>query len=142
MNTITVPKSPLIWSLFSLRLSISVVFILWTLNKILNPDSTAKTFEAFYGFSAMSEALSFILGGIQALIVICFLVGFKKRLSIGAILIMHVISTLVSYERYLDPFTSPNLLFFAGWPMLAGLLTLYLLRDYDTKFSIERGVMT
>jgi hypothetical protein len=30
-----------------------------------------------------------------------------------------------------------NLLFFAAWPMLAGCLTLHLLREYDTRWALD-----
>ena len=43
-----------------------------------------------------------------------------------------------SFGRYLDPWTAPNLLFFAAWPMLAAIFALYYLRDLDTKFSLEK----
>jgi hypothetical protein len=42
---------------------------------------------------------------------------------------MHTVTTLVSWSAYLDPLR--NILFFSAWPMLAALVTLFLLRDED-----------
>jgi hypothetical protein len=47
---------------------------------------------------------------------------------------MHAITTVVSWSAYLDPLK--NILFFSAWPMLAGLIALFLLRDYDRIASV------
>jgi hypothetical protein len=55
---------------------------------------------------------------------------------------MHILksrSTLVPLDRYLDPWTVPNLLFYAARPTPAAIVALSLLRDYDIKFSLEGG---
>ena len=52
------------------------------------------------------------------------------------ILLLHSISTLSSYKNYLDPWTYPNLLFFAAIPMLAACVTLWWLRKYDL-FTVD-----
>ena len=59
-----------------------------------------------------------------------------RRLTYGAVLVLHAISTLSSYRQYLSPFEGSNLLFFAAWPMLAACVGLYLLRDHDTLFTV------
>lgn len=60
-----------------------------------------------------------------------FVLAYKRQYSYLAVLIMHALSTLSSFGRYLDPWTSPNLLFFAAWPMLAAIFALYYLRDLE-----------
>jgi putative oxidoreductase len=66
-------------------------------------------------------------------------VGWKKRISYGLVLIMHAISTLSSWQQYLDPFN--NLLFFGAWPMLAACYALYVLRDLDVRWTVAgRGL--
>ena len=71
-------------------------------------------------------------------LVVSFLIGFQKRWVTLIILIMHLSSTLVSFGRYMDPWGPANLLFFAAWPMLAAIVTLYLLLEFDTKFSLGK----
>ena len=134
--TIAVPEKTLGWSLFSLRAGVFIVMMMWTINKFINPESTARVFEGFYGIPGISEAISYGLGALQAAVIVAFLVGFRKRFSIGIIFLMHLVSTLASFGKYLDPWTSPNLLFFTAWPMLAAIVALYLLRDYDTLFTL------
>ena len=128
------PNLPL--ALFLLRLGVFIVFLMWTLDKFLNPEHTASVFEQFYFTPGLSSGFSYVLGLLQALVVIAFLVGYRKRLSYGLVFLMHFVSTVSSYQRYFDPWTAPNLLFFAAWPMLAAIAALYLLRDQDTLFTL------
>lgn len=136
MTTVSVPKDALAWSLFGLRLGIFVVLAMWTLNKFVNPAGTAAVFQGFYGISGLSEIASFAIGASQGAVVIAFLIGFQKRWATAIVFVMHLVSTLSSAARYLEPWSSPNLLFFAAWPMLTAIIALYVLRDYDTRFSL------
>lgn len=123
-------------SLLLLRLGVFVVFFMWTIDKFINPGHTAAVFDRFYLIGGLSETLAYVLGAVQMIIVLMFLLGIKKRVSYGFILVMHLVSTLSTYEKYFDPWSSPNLLFFAAWPMLAACAVLYLLRDEDTKWTV------
>lgn len=123
------------WSLLSLRCGVFIVMVMWTLDKFVNPGHSARIFEHFYGISGSTDTIAYILGALQLLLVIAFLVGIKKRINYGAIFIMHGLSTLSSYNQYIDGFN--NLLFFAAWPMWAACFALYLLRDQDVKFTIK-----
>ena len=128
-------KNRLQWSLFSLRLGVFIVMFMWTLDKFVNPTHSARVLEAFYGITGSSNVVLYIMGGIQLLLVLAFLAGIKKRITYGLILLLHTISTVAAYERYIDGFN--NLLFFAAWPMFAACLALYLLREQDVKFTIK-----
>ena len=97
------------WSLLSLRLGVFIVMVMWTLDKFVNPGHSARIFEHFYGISGSTDTIAYILGTLQLSLVIAFLVGFKKRITYGAIFIMHGLSTLSSYNQYIDGFN--NLLF-------------------------------
>ena len=126
-------------SLFILRLGVFIVMFMWTIDKLVNPDHTVSVFERYYLISGLSETLAIVLGILQLIIIIAFIGAYKRTYSYMSVLIMHTISTISSYERYLDPWTVPNLLFFAAWPMLAAIIVLYYLRDLDTKFSFEKN---
>lgn len=123
------------WSLLSLRLGVFIVMLMWTLDKFVNPAHGAAVFEKFYALPNLGANVFYALGLAQLILVIAFVIGYKKRLSYGIILLMHAGSTFSSYNQYLDGFN--NLLFFAAWPMLAACLTLYLLREADTKFTVS-----
>ncbi|MCV2401600.1 DoxX family membrane protein [Marinomonas sp. C2222] len=138
MSTVTVSREKLSWSLFGLRLGVFVVFLIWTLDKFVNPGHAAVVMKVFYSMPDVSANMAYLLGAAQLVLTISFLVGFQKRWVTLLILLMHLSSTLVSYGRYIDPWSGSNLLFFAAWPMLAATVALYLLREYDTKFTLAK----
>ena len=121
-------------SLLLLRFSLGLVMMVWAFDKILNPSHGAKVFEGFYGLSGIGESLIPMIGIAQGLIVLAFILGVARTWSYGAVLLMHAATTLVSFSAYLQPLK--NILFFAAWPMLAALITLFLLRDQDRIASL------
>jgi hypothetical protein len=122
-------------ALLLLRLGVFIVMIMWTLDKFINPQHSSAVFDNFYGLSGLSDATFMIIGFLQLLVVLAFVAGFMKRYSYGIILALHSISTLSSWQQYLDGFN--NLLFFAAWPMLAACIALYMLRDLDTRWTVD-----
>jgi len=135
-NNVAVPREKLEWSLFGLRLGVFIVLVMWTLDKFFNPEHVAVIFKAFYSISGLSSGISYLLGSLQLILVLSFLIGFQKRWVTLIILVMHFASTFVSFGRYIDPWGPSNLLFFAAWPMLAAIFMLYLFREFDKKFSL------
>ncbi|MGE3759770.1 MAG: hypothetical protein AB7H97_18530 [Pseudobdellovibrionaceae bacterium] len=127
-------------SLFGLRLGVFMVMLFWTLDKFVRPDHAVAVFEGFYAIPGLGEVIMKGLGGLELILIAGFLIGFKKRFTYGAILLLHGISTFSSYKQYLAPFEKVNLLFFAAWPMFAACIALYLLRDEDTMFTVKRVV--
>lgn len=125
-------------ALFFLRLSVFFVMVMWTLDKFLNPEHAAAVFENFYYIGGIGSFLLYIIGAVEMMILAGFLLGYQKKWTYGAVLFFHAISTLSSFKQYLSPFVSPNLLFFAAWPMLAACFALYYLRDQDTMWTIEK----
>ncbi|OBT14799.1 hypothetical protein A9264_13565 [Vibrio sp. UCD-FRSSP16_10] len=115
-------------SLLSLRITVFIVFFFWGLDKIIVPEHAVKVMSGFYGLN-MSTNVMVALGVGQMLFLAAFLLGMWKKVTYGAVLVLHGASTLSSFAKYFDPFN--NLLFFAAWPMLAACLVLFLLRDYD-----------
>ena len=116
-------------SLLLLRLSLGLVMMIWAFDKILNPSHGAAVFVSFYGLARVEESVIPMIGLAQALIVFAFLLGVARTWTYGAVLLMHGVTTLVSWSAYLQPLK--NILFFAAWPMLAGLVALFLLRHED-----------
>ena len=124
--------SKLALALLLIRIGVGIVFFMWTIDKLMNPEHTARVFAAFYMIDSLSTAASYVIGSLQMLVVLAFLAGALKKYSYMAVFIMHLISSLSTYERYFDPWTGTNLLFFAALPMLAGCWALWSLRDQDT----------
>lgn len=116
-------------SLLLLRLSLGLVMMVWAFDKMLNPEHGGAVLESFYGLNGVGEQVIRAIGLVQCLIVLGFLLGIVKTWTYGAVLSMHAVTTLVSWSAYLDPLK--NILFFSAWPMLAALVTLFLLRSED-----------
>ncbi|MEX2181590.1 MAG: hypothetical protein WD771_06070 [Gemmatimonadaceae bacterium] len=121
-------------ALLWLRLGVFITMLMWTLDKFVQPAHAARVFENFYGLGGLSASTFLIIGGLELVLIVAFVLGVAKRFTYGAVLLLHFGSTLSSYQQYLDPFK--NLLFFAAWPMLAACAALYLLRDLDTRFVV------
>jgi len=125
-------------SLLLLRLSLGLVMMVWAFDKMFNPDHGGAVLQSFYGIEGAGEQVVRGMGVLQALIVAAFLLGAARTYSYGAVLLMHAVTTFVSWSAYLDPLK--NILFFSAWPMLAGLIALFLLRDHDRLASLgKRG---
>ena len=129
-------ENKLQWSLFLLRISVFVVMAMWSLDKILVPDHAAAVFENFYFISGMDAGILLVLGLVQLAIEVAFVLGLWKVWTYGFILATHTISTLSSWQQYLDPFN--NMLFLAAIPMLAACIALFLLRDHDRMWTLNK----
>lgn len=122
-------------ALLTLRLSVFLVMLVWTLDKFLAPDHAASVFGHFYFMAGLGAAVMYVLGAVELVIVIGFVLGLAKRFTYGAVLLFHAVSTLASFPMYLNP--AEGRLFYAAWPMLAACFTLYLLRDRDTLWTVS-----
>jgi putative oxidoreductase len=125
-------------ALLLLRLSVFVVMFVWTVDKFIEPQHASKIMAAFYSISGVGDVLVYLLGIIELAIILAFVLGFAKRWSYGLVLLLHTISTLASYQKYLNPLQPPNLLFFAAIPMLAACFVLYYLREADELWTIKK----
>ena len=121
--------------LFFLRISVTLVLIMWTIDKFVNPAHAIGVFQHFYFISGLETQIMTAIAVAELILIVLFVIGRFKNITYLAVLIIHAVSTLTPMMIYLDPFKSPNLLFFAAWPMLAACYTLYVLRDADTKLN-------
>jgi len=126
------------WALFALRVGLAILFLVWALDKLLNVEHAKAVFAGFYGQNAetMSSSIPYALGAAQLLLVLAFLAGAFKTVSYGALLLMHISTTIVSLKMHATPFDVPQILFWANWPILGALIALFLLRDRDRMFSV------
>jgi putative oxidoreductase len=123
-------------SLLLLRVTVFLVMFMWTIDKFVNPGHAAKVYESFYYMAGLESVVMYAIGAVEMMLLLLFLVGYKRTFTYGAVLILHAVSTLSSFNQYLAPFEGPNLLFFAAWPMLAACFALFLLRDQDKMLSV------
>jgi len=79
-----------------------------------------------------------VLGALQVVLALALLLGVVPRLSYGLAALLHLVTTLVTIPRLLNPWNPvSNHLFIAGVPVLAGFVALYLLRDAD-RWTLPR----
>lgn len=123
-------------SLLALRVTVLIVFFVWTADKFINPEHAAGIFKKFY-FLPIDINMSYLIGGVQTLVLAAFILGKFKFWTYGGLLIFHAVSTFSSFSQYFNPYEGANILFFAAWPMLGALLALFLLREEDTLFNFS-----
>src|SRR5574340_1322870 len=123
--------------LLLLRVGVFIVMLMWTLDKFVQPTHSAGVFKKFYQLDIGGAPAYYVLGALELALLALFISGTAKRYSYGAVLLFHAASTIGSYSLYLQPFK--NLVYFAAWPMLAACITLYLLRDLDTLWTVKRA---
>ena len=121
-----------------IRISTGIFFLVWSLRKLFQPESTQSIFSSFYFISDVSPVMSYVIGVIQTLIILVFMAGLFKTWSYGALLGMHTVSVLSTYQRLLNPYERPNTLFWAAVPVLGALIALFLVRDKDQLLTVER----
>ena len=122
-------------ALLALRLSIAAFFAVWALEKIVAPELAARVFATFYVEAPSLLSLQ-VTGVIQMTIVVLFALGIAKTWTYGALLAMHAVGTLSTWERLLTPFEAPNHLFWAAVPTLAALGLLFALRNEDRLLTL------
>ncbi len=128
--------SKLQYGLLFMRLTIFLVLLVWTLDKFINPEHATAVYEKFY-FLGVGHGAIYALGAIEILILLAFVAGAFKTWTYGLVMVFHGVSAISSWQRYLDPYTDFNLLFFAALPMLAACVTLFMLREQDKLMSLH-----
>lgn len=130
------------WALAVLRVSLGVFLLLWGVEKFVIPDVTVRIWSGFYGVGLAAALVPFV-GALESALALAITVGVWRRVTYGLGLLLHAVSVLSSWRQLIDPWGlrsggSPNHLFLAGIPVLAGFVALYLLRDRDAWTLDER----
>ncbi len=121
-------------SLFLLRAGVFVVMIFWSIQKLAAPEAAAGIFESFYYLGGLTPPVLYTIAIVQMVIEVAFVLGVLRFWTYGFVLIAHAISTLSSWEQYLQPLD--NMLFLAAIPMLSACAALFLLREQDNLLSL------
>ncbi|MGH7427246.1 MAG: hypothetical protein ACREJ4_02635 [Candidatus Methylomirabilaceae bacterium] len=123
------------WALAVLRVSLGVFLLLWGVEKFVIPDVTVRIWAAFYDVG-LAATLVPLVGALESALALAISVGLWRRATYGLGLLLHAVSVLATWRQLIDPWGlrsggSPNHLFLAGVPVLAGFVALYLMRTRD-----------
>ena len=132
-GTETLSKATLV-----LRVSVALFLLPWIIEKFTDPETTAKIFKAFYFVEDLPLAGSYAVGAIWLALWLAFIAGFKKRISYGLVMLLHGIGTVTTWFKLLPWMESYNHLFLAAIPTLGAMIALYVLRDHDTIFTLDK----
>lgn len=122
-------------ALFILRAGLGVFLLLWSIDKLVQPESTVGIFKYFYLLDISTWAARAV-GILEALLSLAILAGLWKRWTYGLGTLLHGVSTLSTYKQLLSPF-GQNHLFIAAVPVLGAFVALYLLREEDDLWSLD-----
>jgi len=121
--------------LFLTRLSIFYFMLPWQLMRFTKPESVIGIAKTHYKFT-MPESLPMITGVLMMVLLIAFVVGFKKKITYLLVFILHAIGTLMTLPKLIIGLESFYILFLAAIPAAAAMFLLWKLRDEDTMLSI------
>lgn len=119
------------------RMTLGVFFLVWSLEKIVAPEIAQRVAETFYGGAPGVNTL-LLIGIAQTVLILAFMAGLMKTWTYGALLVFHTASVLTTVGRLINPYEPPNHLFWAGVPVIALLILLFLMRNEDTLFVLGR----
>jgi hypothetical protein len=122
-------------SLALLRVSLGTFLLVWAVMKFVVPKGTIGIFRKFYGVSIDAD-ISMFLGALQVALAVLIIIGLWRTWSYGLGVLVHGFSQMASWRETLDPWAlyindKPKMLFWAGVPVLAAFIVIWLLRDRD-----------
>ncbi|GLQ19359.1 hypothetical protein ACFFUB_13120 [Algimonas porphyrae] len=123
--------------LFLTRLSIFYFLLPWQVMRFTRPESAEGIAKKYYHVSALPESVGLVIGVFWILLLLAFLVGFKKRISYGLVFLLHAGAIIVALPAYIWGLGNFNQLFLAAIPAAAAMGLLYVLRDEDTLLSLK-----
>ncbi len=121
--------------LFLTRLSIFYFLLPWQLMRFTKPESVVGIAKKHYKFT-LPESASMITGVLMMILLIAFVVGFKKRITYGLVLVLHALGTLMTLPKLIIGAPDFYILFLAAIPTVFAMVLLYILRDEDTMLSM------
>ena len=78
-----------------------------------------------------------MLGACELALSLFLILGFYKTITYGLGLMLHALTTLAGYRELLSPF-GQHQFFVASIPILFAFIVLFLLRDFDTLWTLGK----
>lgn len=139
--------------LFFCRLSIFLVYLAWTWDKLFNPSHGAGISKRHYGLDWVTPEVMFAVGVAELGFILLLLFGFLKRPVRAIIVVLSCISAFgplvrTNYFGFLKateatPLDKVSGLYHAYYLlpslcMVVAAIVIYALRDYDTLWSFSK----
>ncbi len=123
-------------SLLIIRLSIAAFFTAWSSLKFYRPEWFENVFRNFYGLEFASRDMSAFVGVVQLLIVLAFVLGFKRTISYAVLALMQGAGVLGSIPNLMNFAQYPNNLMWAAVPAFGAAVALFIMREHD-EFTVD-----
>jgi hypothetical protein len=123
--------------LFLTRVSIVYFLLPWQIMRFVRPEAADGIAKKYYHLPGLSTGIGYAIGTFWMVLLLAFLIGFKKRISYGLVLFLHAGAILVALPFYIPGTDGYNQLFLAAIPAAAAMWLLYLLREQDTFLSLS-----
>lgn len=132
------------WCLFACRLSVVVVFLVWTYNKFVRPEHGVEMMATYYMIPNVPQSLILAFAVFELVMICLVLLGLFRRVTRGFFLFLSVLAVSVpevlkGYVTAVVDHPHPTILFFTGFCVLACSFAIYYLRDYDNWLSLGRN---
>ena len=137
----------LAYCLLACRLGVFIVFLVWTYNKLVRPEHGVHMMGKFYFIPGLTETVILAFSVFELVMCVLLLIGLYKRLVRGFFLFLSILAVAVpqviqGYIKAITEQAHPTILYFTGFCLLACSISIYVLRDYDTLFSISKKIET
>ena len=119
------------------RLSIFYFLLPWQLMRFTAPERISGIAKKYYHVPGISNSVGMVIAVLWAILLVAFLVGFKKKISYMLVFILHTGAILIALPSYVLGTGAYNQLFLASIPAAAAMGLLWLLREEDTLLSLK-----
>ncbi|MEX2527646.1 MAG: DoxX family membrane protein [Gemmatimonadota bacterium] len=115
-------------SLALLRLTLGILLFWWGTDKIMNVEHAQAVSDSFYLGLLSHPGLLPVLGAVQMVLALVFLLGYKRRWVDPVVVLIYLATAVGVWRSLLDPFgyllEGTNALFFPSAVVFAGSLVL------------------
>ena len=120
------------------RYAIAAFLAPWIAMRFTAPEGAAGIAETYYQVSGLPDAVTLLVGVLWVLLWVAFVLGFKKVISYGLVLVFHAVGTAFTIPWLIPGGETYNQLFWAAVPVIGAMWLLWALRDQDS-FATFKG---
>lgn len=121
------------------RLFIAYFMLMWALDRFSDAEHAQNVANSFYTIGGISLSIipPQIIGAFLLAVIFAFVIGLKKRISYGLVMVIHGLGTLFTIKNLVPFSDSFTLIFLAALPTLGAMILLFILRREDTILSLK-----